>query len=197
MKEIFFAIFLWFLTWGFFNVYYKWRFISKSYFGYLTTSGYFLISFFVTLLIYKNILQFQLFNLIISFVLCSLIGFAFLKSNYLKNMINNGKGFLLFHVFNILYQQAMVVVFISLMKNYYTNDYKDYYFGILFMLLHIPVIFLKWAKLRYLYLLLTLISGFIFSYLINTNSFGSGLSYLIHYVAYIFIILILKDKNKI
>lgn len=197
MKEIVYLVLLWFITWGFFNIYYKWKIITKSLFGYVSTSAYFLINFLIIFVIYKkSLLPFTL-DLVVALLIATTIAFLLLSTSFFRSKIENGKYFLIFHVFNILYQQGMVVLLINQLSRYFGSNYKDYYFAVTFMLLHTPVVFLRWAKLRYYYLLLTYISGYLFSFFINNIQFGAGLSYLAHYIAYIFIILILKDKNKI
>jgi len=164
----------------------------------LTNSTFFFIfAFLVNFFVFKNILIPYLWVLILGFLVSSSIGLIFSNVKFLYKYIKSGRFFLLFHPFNILFQQSSVVIGIILLENYLHNSYQNYYFGVAFMILHFPVVFFKWAKLRWFYLAGTLLGGTLFSYLILNFSFGATLTYLIHYLIYVGIIYYLKDQNKI
>ena len=114
-----------------------------------------------------------------------------------KDNIKSGRYYLLIHPFNILFQQLMVYLGINLLAKLLGGSYRDYFFGVVFMSIHLPVIFIKWAKFKYFYLLGAFAGGIFMSHLIRNYTVGIFLSYLIHYAVYIMIVYLLRDQNRV
>jgi len=148
-------------------------------------------------LILEKYIILNLQNLIIG-TLCSVgIGLILSQTPTFYKRIRVGRYYPIFLPFNILFQQLFVVAGIYILQMMFMGRYYDFYFGILFTLVHLPVIFLKWARLRYLYLVFTLFCGTLFSFLIRNYEFGSLVSFMVHFIVYIPLIYYLRDERKI
>ena len=197
MKEVYLWFIIWFSVWGLFNIKVRWileKFHSRKYTG---RGLFFLFAFIITSFYFDTHVTKYLPQLLVGTLLANILGifFAFFK-NYYKKFAKD-RFFLLFQTFNILFQQTMVVIAISILKIIFGQEYKDYYFGIWFFMAHLPVLFVPWAKLRYQYVIYALIGGIVFSYLINNISNGLIITFLTHFCIYIWVISYLKDEEKI
>lgn len=197
MKEIITWVAIWFSAWGAFNYKLNWNKAKTFVQRYIITSLFFLISTIIAIYIFDILESSNLYLILIGSIISMFLGT--LLSNYYPfyKRIISGKYFLVSLVFDILFQQIMVIAGIKVLENYYRSGYLDLYFGILFMIGHLPIIFLKWAKMRYFYLIATLFGGTIFSYLINNYLNGPVYNFLIHYFVYICLFYYLKDERKI
>lgn len=188
---------VWFLFWGSFNSFFKWRIQKTGRKRYFFTTFCFLLGTFVIHIVFHRYLADSISSLVLAYLVALATGFFF--SNYFPfyKCIKNGRYYLSSLPSNILLQQSMVVLAIRVLSQYLGANYIDLYLGIIFFLVHLPVIFFKWVKLRYLYLIFTLIGGITFSYLIrNYGNLGVFLSFLIHFGTYIPIFYHLKDERK-
>lgn len=184
----------WFIFWTLFNGFFKWQFKSSGKLRYVLNWLFFVLT---SALLYY-ILGSSLFNinqLSYAFFSCMLLGVILSQVPAFYRKIKKGRFFLEFHEGNILLQQLFVASGIFYLSEYFGSGYIHYYFGIMFTLAHFPVIFLKWAKLRYLYLIFTFLAGTIFSHLIINFQYGVFASFLIHYTTYIYLILFLKNED--
>lgn len=179
---------IWFLIWGIFNYRFNWNLAKNKQEKYITPAIFFLSASMLLCLLFPSILLNSLYPLVTGAIFAFFLGMFF--SNYYPfyKHIKNGKYFLVVLVSDILFQQIMVVLGV----NFFTN------FGLIFMTAHLPVLLLRWAKLRYLYLVLTFFGGTAFSYLIlNFGTLGIIASFILHYSLYIPIFYYLKDDRKI
>lgn len=196
MNGIIVWIFVWFLSWSIFNYKFNWNKAKTYTQRYILTSLFFTISTIVSYYIFGTSIIISTRPIFIGFIIS--MSFGVLLSNYypFNKHIISGKYFLISLVFDILFQQIMVVSGILVLKNYFESNYLDFYFGILFMLVHLPIIFLRWAQMRYFYLIATLFGGTIFSYFVNNYLNGSTYNFLLHYFIYICVFYYLKDERK-
>jgi len=116
--------------------------------------------------------------------------------NYTKTTGINCQ-FLVFHPANIFLQQIFVVSGIYLLQILLGNNYSNWNFGCLFAISHLPVIFIKWAKLRYWYILLSFLGGTVFSYFITSYSYGPIITFTLHYLAYFIFLSITKSEDQL
>jgi hypothetical protein len=178
----------WFMVWGAYNVYFKWKIDVIKNEKHLFTSAYFLISSLVAYSLFAKSLLFS-YPLIVAFLISLFVGTFFSHFYPFIRHIKNGKYFLISLSFSILFQHIMINVGVNI---------EPKYFGFIFMAGHLPVIFLKWARYRYLYLVLTYFGGTDFSYLITKYSdTGVITSYMLHYLFYIPIFYYVQDERKV
>ena len=187
---------IWSVTWYFFNSKIKWR-ASREQKMYINNFIYFIIAALLTFTVYSQIIASVLAKITFAFILTVTLGYYLSTASLYRKRIKKGKYFLVSVVSDILFQQMMVYVAIILLLDLYSNSYTNYYFGFFFTIVHLPVIFLKWVKLRYFYLMLTFLGGTLFSYLIINFSFGIFYTFLIHYLIYLTILYFLQDDTKI
>lgn len=196
MKDILYWILIWYLVWGIYNFYFRWaweKFKSKKF---IPRGLFFLASFFIVYYFFKNLLNPFMLHLTISFIVMNLIGLTLsLNKTYYHNF-SKDRLFILFQSFNIIYQQASVVVGLVLIKSLVTS-YSDIYFGIFFGIVHLPLLFFKWVRLKYQVLVACFVIGCVFSFLINNFQYGVLISSLLHYLFYAWQIHYLKDEEKI
>lgn len=196
MNQLIIWLIVWVSVWAAWNLFFRQLFRGRNK-QYIISGVFFLASFVAVLLLFNTYLQPFLPGLILGFLITTFIGLLSSDIKTLLTKIKSGKYFLLFHPFNILFQQAMILTAVKILNVYFGKGYHDYFFGILFMLIHVPVIFIKRAKLRYYFVALSVLGGMLFSYLIRNYTYGLTLSYLVHYFLYILFIYYLRDQNKI
>lgn len=196
MKDILIWISVWFGVWGVWNIFFKPK-LNKTKNRYIVEGGYFTLVSLATLVLFEPLLKQYAWWLLLAFLICTSLGLILSGKKGFTKRIKSGKYFLLLHPFNIFFQQSMVIIGVYALSKYLGNSYKDIYFGIGFAAFHSPVVFLKWAKLKYLYISGALLGGITFSYLARNITGGVAISYLLHYLVYIWIIYYLKDQNKI
>ncbi len=196
MKDIIVWVTIWYLIWGFYNIKLRWSLEKFKKDKYIPRGLYFLTSFIVIYYIYKNFISEHILQLIYIFVVTNIIGLILTFNKNYSSKFKKDKLFTLFQSFNILYQQASILALIILIRNFYPN-YNDLYLGIFFGVIHLPLIFLPWAKLKYIIVLGCFVIGTLFSYLITNYKFGLSISFLIHYIYYAWEIYYLKDEEKI
>lgn len=195
--EIALWLLFWAVVWGSFNSFFKWKIEKTHSKRYFWTSIFFLICALLALLIFRTNLTGSLWPLSLAWLLTTFAGFFLSDFFPFYKRIKNGKYYLSSLPSNIFLQQIMIVIAVRIISSYFGLKYFDFYFGIFFMLMHSPIVFLKWAKLRYLYLVLTLAGGTLFSYLIkNYGEPGIFLSFIFHYFLYIPIFYYLRDERK-
>ena len=194
---------LWILTWSViwlvFNVYFKWRFYKLKTLGYIEFAIFFSINFAIIFLLFNKFLVGSIYQLLLGLIITNVIGIVFGSVVPLYKKIKRGRYFLVFHSFDILMQQSMIVAGVLILKNSLGQNYSDFFFGGLFLLAHFPIIFLKWLKpeVRYLYLILTFLGGALFSHLIVNTTLGVTISFLAHFLIYVVLIEFIKDERKI
>lgn len=195
---IIFWFVIWFLIWTVFNVRFNWKKAKTKNDKYYVTSGFFFICSAIVFLTFRSFFAGNGIYLAAGFIFSVFIGIFFSDYHPYYKHIKNGRYFLIALAFDILMQQILIVVGLKFLTQYFGVDYKNFYFGIMLVLGHLPVVFLKWAKLRYLYLVLTFFGGTLFSYLINRYlGIGITASILIHYTLYVPIFYYLRDERKI
>lgn len=179
---------IWFVIWGVFNYKYNWNLAKTKKQRYITPTLFFVASTILLFILFPLFLSKKLYPLATGALFSIFLG-IFLSNYYpFYKHIKNGRYFLIALVFDIFFQQTMVVVGVNIFSN----------FGLFFMLAHLPVLLLKWAKLRYVYLILTFFGGTAFGYLIpHFGNLGIVISFLIHYMLYVPIFYYLRDERKI
>ncbi|QQG41804.1 MAG: hypothetical protein HYV90_00625 [Candidatus Woesebacteria bacterium] len=189
---------IWFLIWGIFNTRFNWKIAKTKKEKYYQTSFFFLLSSIAVYFIFENFLSKSIEPILLGFIITVGLGIFFSDYYPYYKHIKNGKYFLVSLAFDILLQQVMVVAGIKILNQYFGMNYNNLYFGVMFSAGHLPVIFLKWAKLRYFYLVLTFLGGIGFSFLINEiGGVGILISFLLHYSLYIPMFYYLQDERKI
>lgn len=197
MPNILILIILWAIIWLSFNAFFKWKIEKTHRTKYFWTSIFFLTLTAIVIFAYLEIFTVWGWPLIGTYLFATFVGFFFSEFYPFYKHIKNGRYYLASLPSNILMQQSMVLIAWIMLNRLFFNSYQHYYLGILFMILHMPIIFLKWAKLRYLYLVLTLLAGTVFSYLYASfDKAGLVISFLIHYGVYILSFYYLKDERK-
>ena len=197
MRDLIIWVITWYLIWGSFNYKVRWsleQFRGKKYIG---RGLFFLLSFVFVYFTFNKYTNSFAVQLVLATILANVVGLylGFTKSFY--NKFKKDRYFLAFQSFNVLFQQTMVVVAISMLQSFFGQDYKDYCFGIMFFVVHLPILFLPWAKLKGLYAIYSLFGGFIFSYLINNYQLGLVITFTLHYAMYVWSIYYIKDEEKI
>lgn len=191
---------LWFLVWLAFwtayNAFFKWRIENSHRKKYFWFSIFFLICAFVAYFLLGLQNKISLIPSLTAWVIALLIGFFFSAYFPFYKHIRNGKYFLVAMASDVLFQQVMILIALNILGSLIKSNYFDLYFGLFFMLLHFPILFFKWARLRYLLFFLPFIGGAIFSFLIrNFGELGIILAFLIHFCTYIPIFYKLKDER--
>lgn len=193
-----FSLLIWvtlcWLIWGIY-VLSKKRISKLGKFRYLATALFFSVSSYFVLLVLNIWPSMPYF--VIAFLISTAIGLVLSLTPQFYRKIIKGRYFLVFHPFNIFMQQLFIYSGILLLRQLSANSYSDWYFGIFFAAVHLPILFIKKLKPRYWYLLGTFVGGTIFSYLISNYYFGIIISFLIHYCGYIVILSIMKSEDKI
>ncbi|MFZ3301548.1 MAG: hypothetical protein WA152_02435 [Microgenomates group bacterium] len=197
MKDIIIWVGLWYLVWGIYNVYFRWSWEKLKSKKYIPRGLYFLFSFFIIFIVFKDILFFYSDSLVLSLLATNLIGLILNYDRKYYKKFNKDRLFILFQSFNILYQQASIVVAIYLIKSLLANGYSDLYFGLFFGIIHLPLLFMPWIKLKYILVAGCFVIGTVFSYLILNYKFGLPTAFIIHYLYYAWEIYYLKDEEKI
>lgn len=188
--------FIWFLFWGSFNGFVRWQFEKQKRLIYILNWFFYAIIAVPLYFIFDNPL-FNINQFLYGYLFCITIGAILDHLPQYNKRIIKGKNFLEFHSSNLLLQQIFIVSGIFILSNYLGLEYKNFHFGVMFTLGHIPIILLKWVKLKYLYLLWTLVAGTLFSYLIINYEFGIFISTAIHCLSYTFLLYYLKNADKI
>lgn len=190
----------WILTyiviWSLYNCYFKWKIFKSGKNETLFFILFFLISSIIFDIFFYKYLSGSVLNLIFALIVSTVIGLFF--SNYppFYKHIKNGKYFLVWMPSDVFFQQGMIVTAVVLLKQYFGSGYLDLYFGLFFALIHMPILFFKWAKLRYLIVLFSFVLGLIFSYLIRTfGGVGAFSAFLMHFCIYIPIFYYLRDER--
>lgn len=196
MANLLIWILLWAIIWTFFNLFIKWYYKKSSGSQYILNSIFFLISSTIVYFVFKNYFS-AVNHLIYAALICILLAIILGSIPKFYSKIKKGRYFLVTKSVDIFMQQLFVLSAVAILTQIYKSGYHDYYFGIIFMSVHFPIIFLKWSKFRYLFLFLTLIGGAVFSYLIRNYYAGMFLSYLLHFAAYIPVIYFLKNEDFI
>lgn len=197
MKEIILWSIVWFTAWAILNVYFRWSWEKLKSKKYIPRGLYFLICYFAMFILFKELVRPYLIPLTIGFLVSNFSGlfFGFDRKFYFK--FSKDRYYLLFHSFNILFQQISILIAILIVKKLIGINYRDIHFGLFFVSIHFPLAFLPWAKLKYYLLAGCFIGGWLFSYLNLNFQYGITLSFLIHYFVYVWQIHYLKDEEKI
>lgn len=197
MNDLIVWIILWFLVWGSFNIYFRWKSEELKSKKFIPRGLFFLISFLIVYYVYHPLITTYLSRMLVGLLITNLIGlFLTFDKSYYKSFVKD-RFFILFQTFNILFQQTSILVAMLLLKNFIGAEYKDVVFGIFFMGIHFPLAFLPWAKLKYYILASCFFGGWLFSYLNFSYTNGIVFSFLIHYLLYVLEIYYLKDEEKI
>lgn len=196
MEEVAIWILIWFLVFGVWNGFFKWFLERLSYKKFIPRGLYFLLSFAIVYYKYENLIILHLSQLIIGFLIANFVGTLLsLNRNFYREFVKS-RFFILFQSFNILFQQAMIISSIVILKNYLGIQYSHYFYGLFFTIVHLPILFFRKFKLRYLILIYCIFGGFMFSYLILNHPLGIILSFLLHFSLYIWMIYFLEDDRK-
>lgn len=190
--------FAWFSIWAIFNVRLNWKILKAKKGKHWVISSFFLLSSIVVFLMFKALVFESTKLILLGFILNFFMGIFFSNFYPYRKHIRNGRCFLISLSFDILMQQIMILAGVKMLSQYFGSNYRDAYFGLMFLSAHLPAIFFKWAKLRYLLIPSTLIGGVLFSYLIRSYT-GTGilLSSLLHYTLYIPVFYYLRDEARI
>lgn len=189
---------VWFLFWGLFNAFFKWKIDQSGKKKYILTAVFFLSCYAVIYAIFYKYLLNSASPLLLGFLATLIIGFFFSDYFPFYKHIRNGKYYLASLPSNIVMQQALVIIAIKILSQLSGNKYLDVYFGIMFFIVHSPIVFFKWPRLKYLYLILTFLGGTMFSFLMrNYGDTGIFLSFLLHYCFYIPIFYRLRNERRI
>jgi len=186
------------VIWILFNGYFKWKIFKTGKNETLFFILFFLISAIIFDIFFYKYLSVSILTLVFALIVSTLIG-LFL-SNYppFYKHIKNGRFFLVWMPSDVFFQQGMVVAAIILLRQYFGSGYLDLYFGLFFALIHTPILFFKWAKLRYFIVLFSFVLGLIFSYLIRSyGGIGVFSAFLLHFCIYIAIFYHLRDERSV
>jgi hypothetical protein len=197
MKEILIWVAVWYLIWGIYNAYLRWVWEGLRDLKYVPRGIYFFIAFIVIFVIYYNNLYVYSGLLFISLILTNVLGLLLSTTKVYYDNFKKDRFFILFQSFNILYQQTSLIALMLILKKYLGENYKDIYFGVTFFLIHTPLLFLPWAKLKYYIVIGCFFGGWLFSYLNFNYVYGLIYSFLIHYLVYVWEMYYLKDEEKI
>lgn len=182
--------------WTLYNSYFKWKMYRAGKKQYLLSTIFFLLSAVAFNFIFYKYTRGSISTLILALIVSIGIGFFFSTFFPFYKHIKNGRYFLVSMPSDIFFQQLMIITAIKILSQYFGANYIDLYFGLFFALTHLPIIFFKWARLRYLIVILTLIGGTAFSYLIRNNGqTGVFASSLLHFLMYIPIFYYLRDER--
>lgn len=197
MKDLIVWIGIWFLVWGSFNIYFRWKWEYLNSKKFVPRGLFFLISFLIMYYFFYPIAVPYLYKMLLGLLITNIIGlFLCFNKNYYKNIIKD-RFFILFQTFNILFQQVSILIAMLLLKKFFGNQYTDLHFGLFFVGIHFPLVFLPWAKLKYWILASCFFGGWLFSYFNFNFYYGIVFSFLIHYFLYIIEMYSLKDEEKI
>jgi len=197
MKDFILWSIIWFGIWGILNIYFKWKWEKLKSNKYIPRGLFFLLSYAITYYFFSNRLYVFSGYLLFSLLITNIIGiFLSFNKNYFSSFFKD-RFFILFQTFNILFQQASILVLMLLLKDYLGKSYKDIYFGIIFFAIHTPLLLLPWAKLKYYLLIGCFFGGWLFSFLNFNFQYGIVYSFLIHYFVYVWEMYYLKDESKI
>lgn len=197
MKELVIWSALWFGVWLVLNIYFRWKWEKLNSNKFVPRGLFFLTAFVIMFYVFQNLIEPFLKPLLIGFVISNVIGLIMTLKPKLHKRFSKDRFFLLFQSFNILFQQTSILVAILIFSNMFKTEYKSIYFGVFFIAIHFPLIFLPWAKLKYWILASCFFGGWIFSFLNLNYTNGLIVSFLIHYLLYVFEIFYLKDERKI
>ncbi len=197
MKEIIIWFVIWFFVWGILNIYFKWKWEALKSKKYVPRGLFFLFSFAVTYYVFYQRLFIFSGQLLFSLVLTNFVGIILSINKKYYSKFFKDRFFILFQSFNILFQQSSILVLMLLLKEFLGNTYNDIYFGMIFFVIHTPLLLLKWVKLKYYLLMSCFIGGWLFSYFNFSYQYGLIISFLIHYLVYVWEMYYLKDEAKI
>lgn len=195
-------LFIWFLfygvIWSLYNSYFKWQIYKAGRKQYLFSMIFFLIGAVIFNFYFYTYTKSSISTLLLALIVSIGIGFFFSTFFPFYKRIKNGRYFLAALPVDILFQQSMVIVAIKILNQYVGTGYIDLYFGIFFAITHLPVLFFKWSKLRYLIVLISLGGGTLFSYFIRDyGDTGALFAFLMHFCIYVPIFYYLQDEKKI
>lgn len=197
MKDLIVWIGLWFFVWGILNIYFRWKWEKYNSKKFVLRGLFFLISFFAVYYVFHFITIIYIYKIMTGLVIANFIGlFLSFDKDYYRNFTKD-RFFILFQTFNILFQQASILIAMVLLKRFLGNQYSDIIFGLFFIGIHFPLAFLPWVKLKYWILASCFFGGWLFSYLNFNFHYGIVYSFLIHYLLYVLEIYFLKDEEKI
>ncbi len=197
MTYLFLWIIDWVIVWYIVNLPLKRINLTGGFRGYIIGSFYFLSATLISFRIFKNYLP-DSSKYFLPLLITIIIGILLSRTPIFYRNIKKGRYFLIFHPFNILYQQVMVVAGFSILTSIFKLQYNDFFYGLFFFIIHSPIIFIKQSKLRYYYLFFALFGGTLFSILLrDLPNTGYIYTFLIHSFAYILVVYYLKDETKI
>jgi hypothetical protein len=195
--DLTFWFLIWFAIWGVFNLFVRWPLEKFKSFKFAYRGVFFLLLFALIQFVFEGYLKPFHFQILISVLLVNAFGILVGFEKIFYKNFKKDRFFLLFQTFNILLQQAMVVVALGIITDTYGESYRDLRLGLIFLVAHFPIVLLPWAKMKYYLFASTFFAGMLFSYLIRTNTFGLVISFTIHFCLYIYLINKLKDERKI
>ncbi|HET7099464.1 MAG TPA: hypothetical protein VFI61_04510 [Patescibacteria group bacterium] len=188
---------IWFASWSLFTFKVRWLFKQSPSKAYVIRGGYFISLFVFIYVYYYQLISPFTSQLIGATIISILIGLWIRFNRTLYINVKKDKDFFAWQAFNVLFQQAMILIGILMLRIIFKENYQNYHFGIIFFLGHLPILFLPWAKLKTIYIFYSLFAGIIFSYLINNYHYGLVISFVLHYLAYVLLIYYVKDEEKI
>jgi hypothetical protein len=197
MKDLIVWIGLWFFVWGIFNAYLRWKWDAYKTKKYLPRGLFFLLAFLAIYYQFHLIISEYMVRLVLSFLLLNTIGLLLSLNRKYYQKFSKDRFYILFQSFNIFYQQTSILIAILLLKKFVGDSFSDIHFGLFFLIIHSPLAFFPWIKLKYWVLTGCFLGGYLFSYLNLSFYYGIIISSLIHYVFYAWEIYYLKDEEKI
>ncbi|OIO40744.1 hypothetical protein COU56_05105 [Candidatus Pacearchaeota archaeon CG10_big_fil_rev_8_21_14_0_10_31_9] len=191
----------WFIGWG--GIYALPKMITDYRKNYFFVSAYFLFLSFLMAYYYKDIIYeiYKNISLFSIFLITILFAFNFLSyglaNKYLRkptdtllkhadiHFLHLDKRYLISKSFDILYQQILIIVLVFLLKNQGLNlIWISILFALIFGFGHIPAIRLNKSFFGTLIFLASIISSFLFPYLILTFKYGFIYTYMAHWLFY-------------
>lgn len=181
-------LFLWFSTWILYNLLFKkWLKANKNLTLYRAT--YFIIPTLISISTFRGFITPKLIYLFLGFLLTSFLGLLIHQYKFLNRNIETRISFLYSLPFNLMFQQVMFVSAIYIVQDI------NIYVGLLGVIAHLPIILLKWVKLKYLYLLLIFVGCTSFYSIVRNINYGVVISFLVHYSAYLGFLIYLKNDE--
>jgi hypothetical protein len=189
----------WYLVYILYNLFFKEKKISDS--GQIKRSLLFLTAFVFSIFVFKDFFFLKI-EIKWSLFLAGLILLTNLVFYLLQVKIGKfGKSkktlFMFAQSADLLYQQTMIILLISLVRNFFNPTHLILTTGFIFGLMHSPLFFMNRIKYGKLYVALSFIGGWVMCYLILFVNIGYLLSYFIHYSYYLAMSLHQKDEATI
>ena len=134
---------------------------------------------------YSNLFSIDAYILLVEIII---IYYAVLIAKNSGAIKNSHKNYLLVKIFEICFQQFVIVSLISWVVYYFPNGLLTVIiFSIFWGLIHFGILFFKTlGNIRYIYFFLSFVGGSMFYLLVTVGIFGVEIAFLLHYMFYVY-----------